>query len=944
MVTRISQGCSHYLLVLLILQHRPGNMQETHVTEDSPTTDKAWLNSSSTRGGTTITPKMTALTLTMYTSNITSEMESSYPTRGGANTTSPNTTPQTLLIGNITAETGSLHPTRGSVNISANTMIQTPTMPIGNYTVGMASSYPTRGDATSSYSIRGDSTSLYPTREDSTSLYPTREDSTSLYPTREDSTSLYPTSKDSTSPYPTREDSTSPHPTREDSTSLYPTREDSTSLYPTREDSTSPHPTREDSTSLYPTSKDSTSPYPTSEDSTSPHPTREDSTSLYPTREDSTSLYPTREDSTSLYPTSKDSTSPYPTREDSTSPHPTREDSTSLYPTREDSTSLYPTSEDSTSLYPTSKDSTSPHPTSEDSTSPYPTSEDSTSPHPTREDSTSPYPTRVDSTSPYPTSEDLTSPYPTRENSTSLYPTREDWTSLYPTREDSTSLYPTREESTITTNTTLQTLTVPVSNTTAGMPSSYPTEEDHTTFTPKASVETGTVSMGNITAEVESSYSTRGSETIIPNSTIQTVTMPMDNITTTAQSLYSTQEVSTGTPVTHLGTEGASSYGTSTVPIGPHTSNTTRGQTAAINSTTLHSGWAASTGTLSCHQDDNCPPFSSCILQGCLCDLGLYFHQDMGCVTARTFPAQISASVLGGALRSEDETRPGGTIRTWRDADISQEVAVLFRGVLGHLPGYLSTSLSPVQPSDGQVTIVHSFSMLHPLTEKTLWEELKHSALLCDEGSDSCVSLLTADTYHSLSLCEFAMCEPASSNCQSQSGLVTCECRQGYYKFNPSDRSCRACDSGFRWAGMECLRCSLGFGGFNCEEPFLLAVIVESCVGSLLLVSQVTLLFYYLRRKKKKKPKPTFMDSLILGVPTDQPALRLPRAQFSWRREWEWMEPAGQNLQNVHQGATKLEQLPKPPDIPMTTFGNISRSSVASSGIGSHNLAFVSDD
>ncbi|XP_056374805.1 mucin-13-like isoform X2 [Hyla sarda] len=350
------------------------------------------------------------------------------------------------------------------------------------------------------------------------------------------------------------------------------------------------------------------------------------------------------------------------------------------------------------------------------------------------------------------------------------------------------------------------------------------------------------------------------------------------------------------------------------------------------------------TGSMNCLQDADCPPYTVCTEQGghhvCQCHLGSYFHHALGCVTARMFPAQIPSSVLYW-----DETSLNTSEYTNNEDESAQylqgvhRAALLFQKVLGHVPGYLSTSITNVQLDEGLVTIVHSFSTLYPVTEEDLWGALSVSPLFCTEPHPGCVSPLSSDNYQGLSLCDFDVCDSSSSDCRSHGGLLTCECRRGYYKFSPTDRSCRgetasrACGSGFRRTENGCDRCPIGFGGFDCEESYLLIVIVESCVGCVLLVSLITLLVFYFRRKEPQKP--TFIDSIILGVPTDQPSVRLPRAQFSWRREWEWNEPQEKVLADVHQQDG--------PAIHMKTFGDPARFSSPNTYHGRHNLSFISD-
>ncbi|XP_077349773.1 uncharacterized protein LOC143997825 isoform X3 [Lithobates pipiens] len=470
---------------------------------------------------------------------------------------------------------------------------------------------------------------------------------------------------------------------------------------------------------------------------------------------------------------------------------------------------------------------------------------------------------------------------------------------------------------------------------------SFPTEV-RTPVTTNPTTETGGVSHpeSDNSTELGSLYPTGGGITVTTSTMEETggASHPESDNSTELGSLYPTGGGITVTTSTMEETGGASH---------PESDNSTElgslyptgGGITVTTSTMEETGGASHPDLISCLRDTDCPPLSSCTMgpgpRICHCHLSLYFHPHLGCVSARTFPARLAIS----AFRSTD-----GTIRGdgQPETPISREVTELFGGVFGNLRGYLSTSVTGLQPSEGHMTIVHSFSMLHEITEEVLREELTVSALRCEEGNGSCISLLATDVYQSLSLCDFALCDSSSSDCQSHAGLVTCKCQNGYYKFDPSDRSCRACESGFWWTEGQCQRCPLGYGGFNCQEAFLLVVIALSCVVSVLLVSLVTVLFYYFR--KKKKTKPTFMDSLVLGVSTDQPVLRLPRAQFSWRREWEWTDQPGKILEDLHREGTVLNQNSEPSDIQMRTFGSISRTSVPTFNRGSHNLAFIGDN
>ncbi|XP_053322565.1 protein HEG homolog 1-like [Spea bombifrons] len=259
----------------------------------------------------------------------------------------------------------------------------------------------------------------------------------------------------------------------------------------------------------------------------------------------------------------------------------------------------------------------------------------------------------------------------------------------------------------------------------------------------------------------------------------------------------------------------------------------------------------------------------------------------------------------------------------------------LFQVALRGADGYLSTAVTAVDPAGGHAVLLHYFSTLSPVTAQDLENELIHSSLLC--SNSSCV--FSTDSYHSMSLCDLEMCDPSSTVCLWRDGLVSCDCREGYYQFHAGDRSCTACPSGFRWKDDRCLRCPFGFSGFSCEEPFLLTVVIESCVSCVLLVLFFTLLHSYIRRKKPTKP--SLMDSVIRGAPSDEHIIRLPRAQFSWRNNWEWEEPPVSQMASTRPDKDPVLEFP---EIRLKTFGDSPRAVVSSPQRGSHNLAFISDN
>ncbi|XP_063309001.1 protein HEG-like isoform X4 [Pelobates fuscus] len=301
-------------------------------------------------------------------------------------------------------------------------------------------------------------------------------------------------------------------------------------------------------------------------------------------------------------------------------------------------------------------------------------------------------------------------------------------------------------------------------------------------------------------------------------------------------------------------------------------------------------------------------------------------------LTARTFPARIS---LSGLRLNQDLSEE--EMLDMKMAWTSDRVKTVFHAGLGSIDGYLSTSIQQLDLQGGHMVVLHYFSTLFPVTEQILQDALTQSATLCMEADYSCV--LSTDSYQGFSLCEFGLCDPPVSTSECQNGLIFCVCREGYYKSHPWDHSCKACGSGFQWKDGDCLRCPFGFGGFNCEDSFLLAVVVESCVISVIFPMLVVLLFHYIRGKKKPA-KPFIADSIIVHVPSDQQVFTLPRAQLSWRSNWEWEQPP-LGRETAH---PDKDPVLEPARIQLKTFGESSRSHIWNPSHGSHNPSFISDN
>ncbi|XP_067148235.1 protein HEG-like isoform X2 [Apteryx mantelli] len=241
---------------------------------------------------------------------------------------------------------------------------------------------------------------------------------------------------------------------------------------------------------------------------------------------------------------------------------------------------------------------------------------------------------------------------------------------------------------------------------------------------------------------------------------------------------------------------------------------------------------APSTGKPGCGPGHPCPPWSSCVEQPggatCRCEPGFTRNASQGCVPARTFPGRLSLRYPVPIAVS-----PALAVELSQTAT---ELERLFQRILGALDSYVSSSVLEPQSGSEWVTILHNFSVLSSVTARQVEEAVAQFQERCQTSDPSCRFLRDIVSYRSLSLCELEPCDPVSTACIFQDGLARCSCRPGYRSAHPMDRACTACRSGFRLQDGSCRRCPFGFSGWQCEEPFLLALVLVSISGGALLL------------------------------------------------------------------------------------------------------------
>ncbi|XP_048859170.1 uncharacterized protein si:ch211-198m17.1 isoform X2 [Brienomyrus brachyistius] len=336
-------------------------------------------------------------------------------------------------------------------------------------------------------------------------------------------------------------------------------------------------------------------------------------------------------------------------------------------------------------------------------------------------------------------------------------------------------------------------------------------------------------------------------------------------------------------------------------------------------------------------------PFNSVCLElitsfSCLCLAGSYFSGGR-CVQARVFPGTLHVKTL--AFQSEMSNRSSQAFQEVA-AMISQELGV----ALMDQPGYVKTIVQELREGSVVASVDNIFKLGSNATKQSTIGAIGAAIQGC---AGNC-GLLTWAEFKATDLCkqELAPCDLQTTNCVFQdNGTAKCICKEGYIPSLYSNTSCAACLSGERSENGKCVPCSFGYGGFNCHDSYLLAMVVISCVlGSLLLILLLAFISYYLRSPPKSSYNSPYLSDEMSSVWPHQDVTHIPRASSSWDpTQMEMMETgnADSGLGSKLHGNGAMESCSVVPE-DMRTFKGKNSSRYSYLIQGHQNPYFVADE
>ncbi|XP_043530990.1 protein HEG-like isoform X1 [Chiloscyllium plagiosum] len=460
------------------------------------------------------------------------------------------------------------------------------------------------------------------------------------------------------------------------------------------------------------------------------------------------------------------------------------------------------------------------------------------------------------------------------------------------------------------------------------------------------------------TAEIPTNTTENTTQSSIPEHTTTAATphnastsLPATSgeINVTMATVFSTTERSTWVPMNITSTNTSANSEASTNVTMPATATVSMNATVPMNTTSeamtqstefSNSTWSTTQPpkTMTPQPTDHCknaicPPSSTCVnlfqTYKCQCSPG-FFEKENSCVTARIFPGILH---LTKSNFTDDMNEINSKAFYDTAKEIEKEMAILFKND----SSFYKSVVRKLGKGSVKAFLDNIFAFSSNATANSVTTHIRYGIKNCA----SCKLISPSDSYTSQTVCSLNPCDNSTSQCNESNGIVTCNCLSGYFKFAASDSSCKACLSGFKLENRKCVKCPFGYGGFNCDKSYLLAVVVISCVlGGILFLLLLALIVTCLRSKSGSCSSASGSHDYVMWPKSEMP--KIPRATMHWDGNQLEMQENGStsSLNDIHRDAGRTPE--KNDDL--KTFKGKQQSRYTYLCQGQENPYYVSDE
>ncbi|XP_062382395.1 mucin-13-like [Sardina pilchardus] len=235
----------------------------------------------------------------------------------------------------------------------------------------------------------------------------------------------------------------------------------------------------------------------------------------------------------------------------------------------------------------------------------------------------------------------------------------------------------------------------------------------------------------------------------------------------------------------------------------------------------------------------------------CICDAGLNYNENTKeCEKAKVFPGDLTVK---GTYNDKLADKTSKEFK-----EMSDNIVAELKEAFKDQKGYLSSVVLSLRKATTKVLyrttgVIAEVENLFDVTSAVKESEVKTAI----EGSKGTV--LAGAAFTATDPCEKSdPCSAATTTaCIYKDAQVNCTCRDGFAWTEPNNFvMCGVCPSGKKADVGECIDCPIGYSGINCEDNYLLIVIVVSSVlGVLMVVSMSVTTYAFLGKPKLKKGK-----------------------------------------------------------------------------------------